>query len=118
MLYFANGVACRSFRLEIALVLHHAAGWADLTGGAVDVVAIGDTDAEPAQCAAWALSVDLAMPESGPAPQRQLLGYLLRNLGAQYAVTMDGPRIHVSWDARRKCVAGTAVMEVSPETTL
>lgn len=97
MLTFQDGVCCQVFRLEVATVLHQASAWAAIVGVPVVVTRMGASpDARPPE-PSEDLAVDLATPAGREQYLVPLSGYLARNLSDEYAVSLEGDRVHVEW---------------------
>jgi hypothetical protein len=102
MLRFAAGLYCHLFRMEIALVLHHASTWAAVSGVAVDVNSLADKSHSAGSLHYWDLAVDLDTAGDRAAHLAQLHGYLARVLAPSYDVVLEATHVHVEWDAHRK----------------
>lgn len=102
MLRFTEGLLCHVFRLEIALVLHHASTWGVLSGAVVRVIALADRAHGENSLHGWDLAVDLDTPGDVAARLAQLHGYLSRILPPQYELALEPSRVHVEWNAGRQ----------------
>ena len=102
MLRFTAGLYCHVFRMEIAIVLHHAAAWATISGVAVDVNSLADKQHSEGSLHYWDLAVDLDTAGDRAAHLAQLGGYLARVLPPQYDVVEEATHVHVEFDTRRK----------------
>lgn len=101
MLRFGPGVFCRVFRLELALVLHHAAVWALLTRVPVDVNSLADRKHGAKSQHPYDCAVDLDTAGDRLEHARQLGEYLSRVLGPHYDIVIESDHVHVEFDAGR-----------------
>lgn len=101
MLRWKAGVFCHLFRLEVALALHHASAWSEVSGVGVVVNALADSKHSTNSLHAWDLAVDLDTDGDRLSHLAALHGYLARNLPAGYDVVLEGDHVHVEWDAKR-----------------
>lgn len=101
MLRFEPGIFCRNFRLEVALVLHHAAAWATLARIGVTVNSLGDRRHGPKSQHPYDLAVDLDTDGDKPDHLKLLGEYLSRVLSAEYDVIVEADHVHVEWDNHR-----------------
>jgi hypothetical protein len=102
MIRFGAGVYCHLFRLEIALVLHHASHWAAISGVIVDVNSLADRQHSAGTLHTFDLAVDLDTAGDRREHLVRLHGYLARVLPPEYDVVLEADHVHVEWDARRK----------------
>ena len=102
MLRFTAGLYCHVFRMEIAIVLHHAAAWSAIAGVPVDVNSLADKVHSEGSLHYWDLAVDLDTAGDRVAHLAQLHGYLARVLPPQYDVIQEPTHVHVEYDTRRK----------------
>lgn len=101
MLRFEPGIMCRVFRLEIALVIHHAAVWALLARIGVVVNSMGDRRHGPNSLHPWDLAIDLDTDGDKPDHLAQLHAYLARVLGPGYDVILETDHVHIEYDMKR-----------------
>lgn len=102
MLRFADGAACVSFPLELAMILHHAAQWSTIAGVAV-VVWFPDVSFDrPAPLCACDLRVGRERDDAGRDALEELYRYVARSLALEFATVLAETHIRITFAPRRR----------------
>lgn len=97
MLVFSAGLVCYVFREELALMLHHASVWGELSGAAVEVTGLAERGRPGGETEYWDLAVRLTAAGADRNLTAALCAYLARVLPTTYAVRDQRDAIEVAW---------------------
>ena len=100
MLQFQPGIRVQVFHRETAMMLHHAAAWADIAGTTVTVRRIGDGSEDAIAQRDTELAVAHDSDRDRVRVHGSLASYLLSHLEVDHRVDVNADRVLVQWTPR------------------